>query len=578
MKKVIVTICILILNSCLSWGQYVLKNVEDVNWYSNIPQEELFINQNATTLLAGEQLQFTTHCFNALTKIYSKNSKVAYVELIGQDKIIFKQKIKLDNGIGQGDFFIPVDITTGNYKLIGYTQWMKNGQAGHYFESDLLIINPYEPIEFNEDAALIQNDLSETSSEWIALEMDSKEYGERSRVKLTIKSLKMSLAYGNFALSVRKVDELSAYYKNDIYDLNKSKFSKTNANRTKTVGETIFLPEFNGEMITGTVLNKSTNSLVAGKKVVLSILSKEAFQDVSTTNEKGQFFFQIKDYFSNSNALFQVLGEDRENYKIKLNDHQSIEYAEFKFDDVNLNPKNELNIIERSIQNQIQMAYDFSENHKRVQPDLPEAFFGNPKLNFKLDDYKRFPTVAQTLVEVVDQAWHERRAGKKRYIKVRERLNSPYFGDNLLPLVVVDGAFIQDHEPILNYDAKLVEEIDVYRDEYYYGKDVYQGIVSIKTKNADYYESMTGDYLEVKKLFRPNLKTQYYSPNHEAEAEARIPDERFQLYWEPVLSLEQQQKEIEFYSSDVKGIFEISLKGFTNSGQPITITKYFEVK
>lgn len=578
MNKLIIIIALSFLSFNLGWSQYVLKNTEDVNWYSNIPQEAIYVFSNASTLLSGEQFQYKLHCFNALTNIYSKNSKVAYVELIGQKNTIFKHKIKLENGNGQGDFFIPATIETGHYKLIAYTQWMKNGLKEHYYESDVLIINPFEPINFDESSPMYQPKTITKTSDLIDLKIDSEVYNSRSPVILTLNSLRMSLSHGNYSVAVRKVDGLSYVFQQDDFLTNKSKFSKTGSNKSKSVGDNIFLPEFSGEMITGRVLDKPTNAIAGGKKVAMSVLSDEAQQDVKSTNEKGRFYFQIKDHFSNQKALFQVLGDDREAYKISIDDHVSIDYSDLNFNSISINPNYKSVIIERSVQNQIQSAYDFNEKHEIIQPEIPQAFFGNPKLNFKLDDYKRFATIGETLIEVIDHAWHERRDGKRRYIKVREHLNSPYFGDNLLPLVVVDGAFIQDHESILNFDANLVEEIDVYRDEYYYGNDVYQGIVSIKTKSGDYYKNLKGDYLEIKTLFRPNLKTNYFSPNYEQNAEERIPDNRFQLFWDPQLSLNSPQMKIEFYTSDIKGRFEITIEGFTISGQAVSITKYFEVK
>ena len=48
--------------------------------------------------------------------------------------------------MGQGDFFLPADVVSGNYKIIAYTQWMKNGIDQHYFQSNIVIINPMQKL------------------------------------------------------------------------------------------------------------------------------------------------------------------------------------------------------------------------------------------------------------------------------------------------------------------------------------------------------------------------------------------------------------------------------------------------
>ena len=60
---------------------------------------------------SGENLYYKIYCLNANTNNLSTISKIGYVTLIKNDNtVVFKHKIKLDNGIGQGDFFINKSI------------------------------------------------------------------------------------------------------------------------------------------------------------------------------------------------------------------------------------------------------------------------------------------------------------------------------------------------------------------------------------------------------------------------------------------------------------------------------------
>jgi len=579
MKKRNIIYSLVLLSIQLGFSQYTLKNVEDVNWYSNIAQEKIFVHQNATLLFSGEQLSYKVYCLNAKTNTYTNNSKIAYVELIGKDGLVFKHKLRLENGTGQSNFYIPSSVKTGHYKLIAYTQWMKNGEEGNYFQSDLGIINPYTKISFDEngDSGLANETKLTNRYQQIDLKTDSDTYNKREEVNLTIKSLNAANAYGNYSLSVRRVDELpnqfSIMSSNSINDrYNQSIGTK------KAVGESIYLPEFKGEMIRGKVVNPNTGKLTKKIEVSLSILSDEAYQDIILTNDQGIFYFHLADAYSQSKAMIQVLGDDRANYKIEIDNHESIRLSNLEFNELQINSNFEKQIIERSVQNQIQNAYLEIKQDRLITPFYKEPFFGNHMVTYQLDDYKRFPTVAETLIEVVENAWHERGKGKQRFINVRERQNDPYYEVDILPMLVVDGALIQDHDIVMDLDASLVESISVLRDEYYYGNRVYQGVLMVNTIEGNYYNNLSESYIKLIDLFSPQLAVAHFKQDYNIESDSeRIPDYRNQLLWFPYFQFQAPSRTIQFFTSDVKGKYLISLEGFTISGVPISIKKLITV-
>lgn len=54
----------------------------------------------------------------------------------------------------------------------------------------------------------------------------------------------------------------------------------------------------------------------------------------------------------------------------------------------------------------------------------------------------------------------------------------------------------------------------------------------------------------------------------------RIPGFRNQLFWETCIQLSSEEKELIFFTSDVTGVFEIIIEGFTNNLEPISIKKF----
>lgn len=579
MKKTILVIAILMLSNSLTYAQFILKNSEDVNWYQNLPQEQIYVHYNGNMHFAGEHIYYKVYSTNVVTNMLSENSKMAYVELVGKDGIVFRHRIRLDKGLGQSEYFIPTTVKTGHYKLIAYTQWMKNVEGNHFFESDISIINPYAKIEFDDSSSQEISTVNETNKfDLIKLESDKTHYGTREEVSITLTSLKTTRPYGNYSLSVVQVDKIPNPLSLPTAELFYSDAnSGTVKNRIRSVGETFILPEFKGEMVSGKVYD-SSGKPANGVEVALSVLSDEAHQHIVLTNDLGVFYFQILNPYSFHRAMIQVVGDNRSDYRVEVDEHLGVDYSSLIFETLRIHPDFEEEIIKRSVNNQIQTAYANKWQHELVPPEYPKPFYGNYQQTFILDDYKRFPTIAETLIEVVDNAWHERENGKQRFIKVRPRENDPYWGEDLLPMLVVDGALVQDHDLVMNFDANKVESISVLRDEYYFGDRVYQGAVYIKTFDNDFNSNQKGDFIKTFDLFPPQHDMDYYSHEYTNETDfSRIPDYRRQLFWKPDIQLQSHEQEFKFFTSDNKGTYRITFEGFTFAGEPISITKLIQV-
>ena len=69
-------------------------------------------------------------------------SKVGYVEIIDSSGThLLQAKIALHDAEGNGSFYLPLTLNSGNYKLRAYTNWMKNFGAEYFFEKDITLVN-----------------------------------------------------------------------------------------------------------------------------------------------------------------------------------------------------------------------------------------------------------------------------------------------------------------------------------------------------------------------------------------------------------------------------------------------------
>lgn len=597
MKKLIYILIVILLTCQYKIvAQHVLKDENDVKWYKSNHQEKIFVHFNTSLLFTGEYLYYKLYCINSNSKKLSKTSKIGYVELLGENGVtVFKHKINLENGLGQGDFFVPTSIPSGNYKLLAYTQWMKNGTKNNFFNSDIGIINPYRGnqrnviSEIDNNSSIPQNILSKAKviksrnidrliTKEIVIKPNSKVYDKRSKISIDIVSLVGAKSFGNYSISIKKIDSIQEQDRPTAY--NYSNLYGRNENENKTINDYVYMPEFKGEMITGKVISKKTGNPVEGKNIAISIVGNESVLDITTTNENGIFFFHLKSGYIGDNAIFQIVGDYPNEFEIQLDEHESIDFNDLKFNQMKINSKIEKLILERSVYNQIQNAF-FSVKPDTIKTIMPEApFYGNHQDVYNLDDYTRFPTVNETVIEIIEHAWTRKNDKGFRELVVRGREFDPYFGSELAPLVLVDGIFVQNHEKIIAYKTNKVKSISVLRDEYYYGDIVYKGVISIKTIKGEFNKEFNEPYLKKLQMFKPRPKKNYFNQNYNEGSSnemKRIPDFRQQILWVPEFEFDENIKTLECYSSDVDGVFEISLEGFTHLGKPISVKEKIKI-
>ncbi len=119
------------------------------NYTNNNYQEKVFLHTDKTVYATGEVLWFKAYITDAASNNFSMLSKICYVEIVSDDKKQLMQgKISIDLGRGNGSFFLPSSIRSGNYVIRAYTNWMKNFDAQFYFVETISIINPNKKPEF----------------------------------------------------------------------------------------------------------------------------------------------------------------------------------------------------------------------------------------------------------------------------------------------------------------------------------------------------------------------------------------------------------------------------------------------
>lgn len=590
MKKFILIAFILLLGkNHLTYGQMKVEN-ENFSMYNEIPQEKLFAHINSSFLLTGEHLFYKIYCLNAKTSRQSDISKIAYVELINSNSnVIFKHKIRLESGLGQGDFFIPTSVLSGNYKIIAYTQWMRNGDENNFFSNDLSIINPFnenqkeiiykkelidtiQNTELSESKNKFSDKISNNSDDLIKLKLEKYDFKNREKVVLKINSLTEEESFGNYSISVRKKDQIKSpsVLTSIAYT---SLFSK---NGISNSNDSIYLPEVRGELLSGKVINIDSEKLASNIKVAISIPGKDYIFKISNTNNQGVFYFNLDEKYEGSDAIIQVITNEGKGFEIILDKQKSINYGEIKFNEFRISKEEHELILKHSIYNQIENAYLGVKKDIIVEIESKPPFYGSSFKEYLLDDYTRFPTIKETVIEIVDLIYIQHKKGENTLSVVGTKEN---YDSGLLPLVLLDGQVIQDHNKLLDFNAKKVNKINVINEKYIYGSQLFEGIISIETIDGNFENNYSVSDLKRVKLFKPLQTKSYFNQVYDnTDKFARIPDYRNQLLWQPNFGLNKKEESITFFTSDNKGDYEICLEGFTKEGKPVSLRESFSVK
>ncbi len=560
--------------------------IKDSN--SGSVNESIFIHLNTTTLLVGEKLLCKLYCINPTNNKQSTLSKIAYISLTNsENQTIFTNKIYLENGNSQGDFFMPTTLPTGNYKLTAYTKLMLNKPEFKKTEIDLFIINPYLENEKNilasnpdiaaKENKTIQKEAERTKIErndFFAMQLDKRTSASREKMTFKIKSLKNSPEKGNYSLSIRKIDDLpSIKQKNALEYIQTNKTSAIYLNK-----KILYTPELRGEIITGTISNNKQPQELNNKTIALSIPGKSFAMKIVKTNQQGQFKFILDKDTNNSDIVIQVIENDKENYKIELDNQESFNESELKFTNLlKLTVENKKTLEERSVANQIENAYYAINKDSIIPSQQTEPFYHPFEKEYILDDYTRFPSLKETITEVLKEIYY-RQTNNNYSIHVRDT-HYDLTNFNEPTLVLVDGLVIQNINELFDYRTENIYKVSLVTGVYFYGPKAFNGIVNITTKNNDYQTKASGDYILKNKIVRPLNKSIYYSPDYSDQTKyERIPDYRYQLLWLPQINLDNTDNPISFYTSDVMGTFEITLEGFTDQGIPISLKDTFEVQ
>lgn len=543
-------------------------------------KESVYLHYNSSLLLVGESFFYKFYCLDSQLKP-SNISRLGYVELVNEDfEVVLRQKMELNQGSAYGDLFIQTNIPSGNYKLLAYTQWMKNWGIESFFQADIAIINPFRS---NQKALLVENSSKKNSSSSnpqntikhpkLQLTLDKKAYQKREKVTINFKIQENDIIHGNYSILVRKMNFVQMETPSFLAPIKQN-------DKELFLNNPFFAPELRGELICGRIIGKDSTTVINNQKVALSILNTDYQLKIASTDDDGNFCISIVDNPLDKKGFFQVLGDENGIFDIILDEKESPDYEKLSFKKFEIDTTMQQSILNRSVHNQIENSF------YSVKPDTIKTssrrlpFYGTLGSVYELDDYTRFPSFTETMIEIIKGARINKRGLGKKSIII-DGIHENYADGSYKPLIVVDGIVLQNIEALIDYNANKIKSIAVVRDKYMFGSYVFAGIFDVVTFDQDFAKNYSNLKMQEINFSTSSNQKKYFKQQYQdsvAENYRNIPDYRYQLYWNPEVYFSGIQEGVEFYTSDVSGVFEIMLLGFSQSGRFIKVQEILQVE
>lgn len=346
-----------------------------------------------------------------------------------------------------------------------------------------------------------------------------------------------------------------------------------------------YVPEYNGHIIRAQITDAASGNPVAGVTVYLSIPGNTVQLHVCNSDEQGMVHFDMPHFYGNQSIMLQT--EMPGKYALRVLIPFSSDVSHQPVPKLFLDRAEQEALIVRYRQMNIVETFLHDSLHKVVDTSQQTlSIYGKPDKEYLLDNYRRFITMEEVLREYVREVNvisrkqdYQLRVFNSRVYQIKDYINGVndfmYHSD---PFIFLDGIPVFQTNKFMAYDPLKVKRLEVVTSGYHFGPAFKKGIISAFTykNNAEGFTLASGALLiDYEGLQEP---VAFHSPEYEEENDHRIPDYRNLLFWNANINAGKQNKSIQFFTGDVKGNYQIVIRGFTSAGEPVFLTQTFSVE
>ncbi|MNK12320.1 hypothetical protein D3C87_303790 [compost metagenome] len=433
----------------------------------------------------------------------------------------------------------------------------------------------------------------------VSVSTDKVEYPKRAPVKISVSQTQHARpANSNFSVAVFKADasgyeedivtslwltsDLKGQIENASWYLSDSSTIATD-NLMLTHGwrrfvwkdalsgekrELEYLPEVQGPIVGGKVVNRLTQANLPGVNVFLSIPGRKFQFYTGVSKQDGRVHFYPREFYGSHEIIAQTDPRLDSLARIEIQTPYSEKIAEYDYPSFNKNLDTN-SLLKRSIAMQVNNAFHSGSLNKEINLVKDSSFFyKKPDKRYQLDDYVRFTKMEEVLREYVSDINVTLRK-KEFHLSVFDKGANNFFDS--APLMLIDGLPLFDEgKSIVGMDARNIKDLEIVTNNYGYGAHAFSGIVSLLTYNGNLSGVKVPAHAVVLDYDGIQNHKEFYAPMYEGDVSrrSRLADYRSTLLWSPENSTNNLGKEtLDFYTSDLEGEYIVVVQSLSENGQ-----------
>ena len=567
--------------------------------------EKTYISTDREIYVSGDKIWCSAFCVDAANGLRpSSLSAIAYVEIVSEDGTLESGKIALSEGRGAGTIEIPATAPTGNYRIVAYTAYTKNTPG----------FNPQEHV--SKTISIFNTSTKERVKNGVKILSDSEYDALRTpagaqpaagalsitchrsaegylEVVLTNNSatpadLSLSLsnrdgiippdntsigafmaAAASAAQAAAGAESAAARASAGAASAAQPSSAATAAAATAATAAAAELPEYEGEIIRGRIAGATTDEIegLKGRSAFISVPTEKSDLYSSVVDNDGMIKFVTNNIYGTKEMVCEIEDNDLARCHIEL----ISPFVSPKLKGIpalQMAPSIKEDLQRRGLS--VQLCRSFSADTLaslmpiRENPLIPSY----DAIEYKLDDYKRFPVMRELFIEFINEI-KVRRVDGKEQLKVKTHLEERVsLFDKNNSLIMVDGIPIFDHSQVIEYDPLLVESVVVYPYKYYTGWRSFCGMANFVTYKKNLPGIKFNDGVRVVQFKGCSYPMAFTCQ----EIGEDFPDYRELLYWHPQIKLpagESSSIKVKI-PANVKEI-RICAEGMMENGTPFSI-------
>ena len=562
----------------------------------NIPSsasglENILLHTDRDVYVAGEDVYFRIFQTNDDNRD-GLSARIAYLLLqTPEGKMVDGYLIPLDEKGGYGSIYLPDTLSSGFYALRAYTRNMLARGPEHMAQKLLFVSNRFDDqldvlMELEErpsetglvpyvDGLLPALGNKTTPGVEVSIQMNNSMYGRRERADFQVELAVPDHQVADVSVAVVPALSLWPFLNPHEQPGTAAGISTNKLNALRVAEETI------DPLLTGRVTDKQGHAPVEGVRVLLNTLDSLTTLTYTSSCADGYFSFAIDPFLQDKTIyLTWEHPDDDKSLDLRITDlfeatrpfeayrggiHASLPPYVRESQDV------------LKVQKAYGSVYKQTEAQDTVRGINPHLLYSQP---VRVIDPARFVPLdnfQEIAREIIPWLRIRRQRGEWTMQMHHERTAYTFFSTP--PAVFINGLPVGNKDTLMGFTSEMIQHIELLNIPWRYGDMAFTGVMSIFTRhNLDPALFLPQPYIMVEPI-QLHPSSRHLAPEvGRAEGQARIPDFRQLLFWEPAVRMHGgQQAGFSFHTGDLGGTYVVVVKGMLKTGEMFYQSKVFDV-